>query len=132
MPEAHKKAALTNRFREQIQAAQARLHDFQKDAEKAFDELAGRGREARKELDKLLDRIEKKGWVDRAELAGKAKDLGGEITAHLDELQAKAIQFVGVASRAQVEDLAHELKRLATKVEGLTRQGKRRSKIPQA
>ncbi len=132
MPETTKKTQLGDIVREQVHAAQVRLHDFQREAEKTLGELAGRGREARKELDKLVARLEKRGWVDREDLAERARDLGGEIAGHLDEIQDKAIKFVGVASRAQVDSLAREIKRLASKVESLAKDGKRKPKVPQA
>jgi DNA-binding MarR family transcriptional regulator len=133
MPETSKKTPLGEIVREQVQFVQSRLSDFQKDAEKALKELAEKGRESRKEIDRLLSRLEKKGWAERpGELAGKAKDFGTELASHLDELQSKAIEFVGVASRDQVETLAREIKKLATKVETLAKDGKRRGKVGQA
>jgi DNA-binding MarR family transcriptional regulator len=133
MPETSKKNPLGEMVREQVQFVQTRLSDFQKEAEKTLKDLAERGRESRKELDRLLARLEKKGWVERqGELAGKAKDFGVELASHLDELQTKAIQFVGVASRDQVESLAREIKRLASKVESLAKDGKKRGRVGQA
>lgn len=133
MAEAMKKNPLGEMVREQVQFVQSRLSDFQKEAEKTLKDLAERGRESRRELDRLLTRLEKSGWADRpGELAGKAKDFGAELAAHLDELQSKAIQFVGVASRDQVETLANEIKRLASKVESLAKNGKRRGRVGQA
>ncbi|MHB8418041.1 MAG: hypothetical protein ACYDCL_08185 [Myxococcales bacterium] len=133
MPETSKKNPLGGIVREQVQFVQARLSDFQKEAEKTLKDLADRGRESRKELDKLIARLEKSGWAERpGELAGKAKDFGVELASHLDELQSKAIQFVGVASREQVNNLSREIKRLASKIEHIAKDGKKRSRIGQA
>ncbi len=133
MPDTSKKSPLGDMVREQVQLVQSRLSDFQKEAEKTLKDLAVRGRESRKELDKLLSRLEKSGWVERpGELAGKAKDFGAELASHLDDLQSKAVQFVGVASRDQVETLAKEIKRLAAKVETLAKEGKKRGRVGQA
>lgn len=132
MPETSKKNPLGEMVREQVQFVQSRLSDFQKEAEKTLKELAEKGRESRKELDKLLGKLEKAGWTESAEWAGKAKDFGSELAGHLDDLQSKAIQFVGVASREQVEILSREIKRLASKIEGLAKDGKKRGKVGQA
>ncbi len=118
-------------IREQVETAQARVHDLQKEAEKTLKLLAVRGKESRKELDKLVSKLEKTDWGS-TEIAGKAKDFGVELASHLDELQHKAIKFVGVASRDQVDSLSREIKKLATKVESLTKASKRAGKVGQA
>jgi hypothetical protein len=133
MPQTNKRTPLGEMVREQVELAQARIHELQKEAEKTLKLMAVRGRESRKELDRLVTKLEKTDWSERSsELAGKAKDFGAELAGHLDELQGKAIKFVGVASRDQVDSLSREIKRLATKVESLTKASKRTGKVGQA
>lgn len=119
--------------REQVQAVQKNLSEFQKEAEKMIEELAIKGREPLKELDRLVARLEKSGWAEKpVELAGKAKDFGTELVSHLDGLQDSVIQFVGVASRDQVESLTKEIRKLAVKVEGLSKDAKKKRGVGQA
>jgi 16S rRNA G527 N7-methylase RsmG len=133
MPQTTKRLPLGEMVREQVETVQARIHELQKEAEKTLKLLTVRGRESRKELDRLVTKLEKTDWTERSsELAGKAKDFGTELAGHLDELQGKAIKFVGVASRDQVETLSREIKRLGSKIEALTKDGKRRGKVEQA
>jgi hypothetical protein len=133
MAQTNKRIPLGEMVREQVELAQGRLHELQKEAEKTLKLMAVRGRESRKELDRLVTKLEKTDWTERSsEFAGKAKDFGAELATHLDELQGKAIKFVGVASREQVDTLSREIKRLATKVETLTKATKRTGKINQA
>ncbi|MHB1844152.1 MAG: hypothetical protein ACYCWW_04875 [Deltaproteobacteria bacterium] len=112
---------------------QSHLHDLQKDAERVFGEIAARGRDSRKELDRLIARIEKAGWAEKpAELADKAKELGAELAGHLDDLQTKAIRFAGVASRDQVEALTKEISKLGAKVENLAKDLRKKARVGQA
>lgn len=128
-----KGTALTGFVREQVQAVQGHLQEFQKEAEKMIDELAEKGREPLKELDRLVARLEKSGWAEKpGELAGKAMDFGAELASHLEELQTKAVKFVGVASQTEVELLAKEMRKLAAKVEALAKGPKKRRGVGQA
>ncbi len=133
MPQTAKKNEWGHFVREQLEGVQGRVHDLQKDAEKVFGEIAARGRESRKELDRLVAKIEKAGWAEKpAEIADKAKLLGAEIADQIDELQGKAIRMVGVASRGQVDALAKEISRLGAKIESLAKDVRKKAKVGQA
>lgn len=120
-------------LRDQLEHAQARLGVLEEGAEKALKELVEKGRESRKELEAVLTRITKDGRVvelkgrleklqrtgaDRAEAwKGKAESFRSEALERIVELQAKAVNFLGVATRDEVRELHRELDRLAKRLE---------------
>jgi predicted site-specific integrase-resolvase len=126
-------------LREPIEQAQAKLMHMEENAQKALKDLIIRGREGRKELEamvarlsiddrvsELKDRLEKfrETGIERAgEWRDRAEVLRAEALERMVELQGKAVAFLGVATREQVEELHRELDRLARKLE---RQGRGR------
>lgn len=100
-------------------------------------ELAKKGMAGRKELEARLERIVGEAHVDDrlAELRGKLEKLQktgrqrteawrgkadsfrAEALERMVDIQGKVVSFLGVATREQVEELHHELERLAKKVE---------------
>jgi hypothetical protein len=121
-------------LRESLESAQERLDAFEGDAQRVLKDLVQKGRESRKEITVLLQRLSKQDWTmgdlrgrfgrlraqgkERAhELRGKAEGFRAEAMERLEELQSKAITFLGVASREQVEELSAELERLAKRLE---------------
>jgi len=117
----------------QIEHAQARLGEIEGSAEKALQELMDRGREGRKELGALVDRLAKddriadlRGRLDKLQRTGadraeawkdRAETFRTEALERVVELQNKAVKFLGVASRGEVEALHRELDRLAKRLE---------------
>jgi len=117
----------------QIEHAQARLGEIEGSAEKALQELMVRGREGRKELGALVDRLAKddritdlRGRIDRLQRTGadraeawkdRAETFRTEALERVVELQNKAVKFLGVASRSEVEALHRELDRLSRRLE---------------
>src|SRR6266702_3394082 len=51
------------------------------------------------------------------ELRGKAESFRSEAMEKLEELQAKAVAYLGVATREQVLELSRELERLSRRLE---------------
>ncbi len=121
-------------LREPLEAAQARLLEFEEEAQKVFKELIQKGKESRKDVAVLVQRLSKQDWnmdelkgrvtklrehgMERAqELRGRAESFRSDAMDKLDDLQAKAVEFLGVASREQVEELSKELERLAHRLD---------------
>ena len=121
-------------LREPLEAAQARLAEFEGEAQKVFKDLMQKGKESRKEVAVLVQRLSKQDWKmdelkdrvsklrehgkERAqELRGRAESFRSDAMEKLEELQTKAVAFLGVATREQVEELSRELERLARRLE---------------
>lgn len=117
----------------QLEQAQARFGKLEQSAEKAVKELVKKGKASRKELEAVLAKLSKDGRV--AELRGKleklqktganraeawkdkAESLRTEALERVVDLQGKAVSFLGVATKEEVEELHRELDRLAKKFE---------------
>jgi hypothetical protein len=128
-------------LREPLEAAQARLAEFEDDAQRVFKELMAKGKESRKEVGVLVKRLSKQDWgmddlrgrvtklraqgMERAqELKGRAESFRSEAIERLEELQTKAVAFLGVATREQVEELSRELEKLARRLDKADRSRK--------
>ena len=138
-------------LREPLEAAQARLVEFEEEAQKVFKELMHKGKESRKDVAELVQRLSKQDWnmdelkgrvsklreqgMERAqELRGRAETFRADAMEKLEELQTKAVAFLGVATREQVEELSKELEKLARRIDKTDRFRKPRknSKRPAA
>jgi polyhydroxyalkanoate synthesis regulator phasin len=135
-------------LKEPIEAAQARLGQLEGEAQKVWKDLMVKGRASRKDVEQILQRLAKQDWnfpemrqlVERlryqgveaaAEWRGKAESWRTEALERIVELQGKAISFLGVATREQVDELSRELDRLARRIERgekTRRSGKKGSK----
>ena len=121
-------------LREPLEAAQARLVEFEEEAQKVFKELMQKGKESRKDVTELVQRLSRQDWrldelkdrvtklrahgMERAnELKDRAETFRAEAMERLEDLQTKAVAFLGVATREQVEELSRELERLAKKID---------------
>ncbi len=121
-------------LREPLEAAQARLLEFEEEAQRVFKDLMQKGKESRKDVAVLVQRLSKQDWnmdelkgrvtrlreqgMERAqELRGRAESFRADAMEKLEELQTKAVAFLGVATREQVEELSRELERLARRIE---------------
>lgn len=118
-------------LREPLEAAQARLETLEEETQRVVKDLVHRGKSSRRELADMVQRLAKQDWtLDELRLRlEKLRDQGKELASdyadraraeaagRLVELQAKAIAFLGVASREQVEELSKELTRLSRKLE---------------
>jgi polyhydroxyalkanoate synthesis regulator phasin len=120
-------------LREPLEAAQARLGQFEEDAERVLKDLMDRGRASRKEFEHIVSKLSKQDWtipemkhrieklrdqgVERAaEWRGRAETFRTEAMDRMTDLQGRAIAFLGVATRDQVEELSREIDRLARKI----------------
>ena len=121
-------------LREPLEAAQARLVEFEEEAQKVFKDLMQKGKASRKDFAELVQRLSKQDWkmddlkgrvtklrdqgMERAqELRGRADAFRSEALERLEELQTKAVAFLGAATREQVEELSKELARLARRLD---------------
>jgi len=118
-------------LREPLEAAQARLETLEEETQRVVKDLVHRSKTGRRELSDMVQRLAKQDWTlddlrGRLEkLRAQGKELAtdyadrarAEAAGRLVELQAKAIAFLGVASKEQVEELSRELSRLSRKLE---------------
>jgi hypothetical protein len=121
-------------LREPLEAAQARLEQFEVEAQRVLKDLLERGRASRKDFEVIVQKLSKQDWtfpemkhrieklrdqgVERAaEWRGRAENFRAEAIERVVDLQGKAIAFLGVATREQVEEISKELDRLARRIE---------------
>lgn len=120
-------------LKDQLEHAQARLGSIEEGAEKALKELVQKGRASRKDLEAALARISKddrvvdlKGKFEKLQRTGavraeqwrdRAETFRAEALERIVELQAKAVNFLGVATKDEVEALHRELDKLAKRLE---------------
>jgi hypothetical protein len=69
------------------------------------------------ELRGKLELLQKTGRERTEMWRGKADSFRAEALERMVEIQGKAVSFLGVATREQVEELHHELERLAKRIE---------------
>lgn len=132
-------------LKEPLEAAQARIEQFEVDAERVLRDLMDKGRASRKEIEQIVARLSKQDWklpemrqrleklreqgiVRAAGWRGRAETFRVEAMERVVDLQGRAIAFLGVASRDQVEELSREIDRLARKISktgGAARKGRR-------
>ena len=120
-------------LREPLSAAQARLEQFEEEAQRVLRDLMDRGRAGRKDFEQMVARLSKQDWtfpemkqrlerlreqgMERAaEWRGKAETFRAEALERMIELQARAVSFLGVATRDEVQELSKELDRLARRI----------------
>lgn len=135
-------------LKEPLEAAHARLGKLEGEAQRVWKDLMVKGRAGRKDIEQivhrlakqdwsvlemrhLLDRLRQQGAVRAAEWRGKAESWRAEALERMVLLQGKAVAFLGVATRDQVEELSRELERLARKIERgqkVRKSGKKSSK----
>jgi hypothetical protein len=121
-------------LREPLEAAQARLGQLEEEAQRVIRDLMDRGRAGRKDIEEIVNRLSKQDWTfpemkqrleklrdqgaeRAAEWRDKAETFRAEALDRVIDLQARAISFLGVATRDQVEELSKELDRLARRIE---------------
>jgi polyhydroxyalkanoate synthesis regulator phasin len=130
-------------LREPIEAAQARLVEFEDEAQKVFKDLLQKGKASRKDIADLVQRLSKQDWkmddlkgrvsklrakgrVRAQELRGRAETFRADAMERLEDLQTKAVAFLGVATREQVEALSRDLERLSRRLDKAERTKKPR------
>jgi polyhydroxyalkanoate synthesis regulator phasin len=132
-------------LREPLVAAQARLEAFEEEAQRVLKDLVDRGRASRKDLEQMVQRLSKQDFsfpemrqrleklreqsVERAsEWKGKAETFRTEALDRMLELQTRAVHFLGVATREQVEELSRDLDRLAKRFDRAEKGAKKTKK----
>jgi hypothetical protein len=143
--ENHRALKVPEFLKEPLEAAQERLERLEVEAQRVWNDLMVRGRAGRKDIEQILARLSKQDWslpemrtaleklreqgaVRAAEWRGKAETWRAEAMERMVLLQGKAVAFLGVATREQVEELSRELDRLARKIERGQRQPKKSGK----
>jgi hypothetical protein len=117
----------------QLEQAQHVLVQFEESAQQTLKDLLEKGRASRKDLEILLAKLSKddrvadlKGRLEKLQRTGavraealreSAENFRTEALERMLEIQGKAVSFLGVATREQVEDLHKELDRLARRFE---------------
>ena len=112
-----------------------------------------KGRASRKEIEQIVQKLSKQDWtfpemkhriekfreqgVERAaeraaEWRGRAETFRAEAMDRMVDLQGRAIAFLGVASRDQVEELSREIDRLARKLSKGARKATKKAARPAA
>jgi uncharacterized protein YukE len=103
--------------KEQLEDAQKRFAHLEGEAQKVFDNLAGRARESRKELEVFVQRFN--GFDQLKDRLDQLKGVSGDVQKRLTTVQSKVIESVGVASQAQVSQISRELTRVSKKLDTL-------------
>jgi hypothetical protein len=120
-------------LRDQLEQAQARIALLEEGAEKALKDLMQKGRASRKDLEAVLvrlskddrladlrvtlEKLQKTGAVRAEEWKDKAESFRAEALERIVEVQGKAVSFLGVATKDEVDELHRELDRLAKRFE---------------
>lgn len=121
-------------LREPFVAAQARLEHLEEGAQRVIKDLMVRGRAGRKDIEHIVARLSKQDWTfpemkqrleklreqgfeRAAEWRGKADSFRAEALERMIELQARAVSFLGVATRDEVRELSKELDRLTRRIQ---------------
>ena len=129
-------------LREPLVAAQARIGQIEEEAQRVLKDLVHRGRASRKDLEEIVHRLSRQDFSlpevrhrleklrdQSAERAagwrGRAESFRSDALERMLELQARAVQFLGVATREEVQELSRELDRLAKRFEKSARRAKR-------
>jgi len=118
-------------LREPLEAAQARLELLEEETQRVLKDLVQKGKAGRREVGEIFEKLAKQDWnIDELksrlakfrtqglELASEWRDRARtEALERMLELQSRAIAFLGVATREQVEELSKELDRLSRRLE---------------
>lgn len=121
-------------LREPLEAAQARLLEFEGEAQKVLKDLVQKGKESREDVAELVQRLSRQDWrmdelrdrvsrlreqgMERAhELRDRAGSFRSDAMSKLAELQTRVVEFLGAATREQVEELSRELERLGRRLD---------------
>jgi DNA-binding transcriptional MerR regulator len=132
--ENHRAMRVPEFLREPLEAAQARIENIEVGAQRVLKDIVVRSRAGRKDFEHMVQRLSKqdfsidelKGRLEKlrdqsaeraAEWRDRADSLRAEAVDRMVDLQGRAISFLGVATREQVEELSKELDRLARRLE---------------
>jgi polyhydroxyalkanoate synthesis regulator phasin len=124
-------------LREPIEAAQTRLGSFEEEVQRLFKELQVVLERVRKEewpdLKERLEKLRETGLERAQEWRGRAEHFRVEAMERLVDMQGKAMKFLGVASRDQVEELSREIDKIMKRLaKGRRRTRRARRPVAQA
>jgi len=104
-------------LREPLEMAQARLEALEEEAQRVWKDVKEMSKTGRKELGVFVERLQKQ--MERAQQwRDKADSFRADALEKLLELQGKAVSFLGVATREQVEELSKEIEKVLRRLEG--------------
>jgi polyhydroxyalkanoate synthesis regulator phasin len=109
-------------LKESLEQAQARLTTWEEGAQKVVHDLIDKGQASRKEVAGLLRKVGAQDLLEGdylREISGRARHVGADVAARLEEVRERAIAVAGVASREQVDELQKDLDRLSRKLDKL-------------
>lgn len=117
----HQTQKISEILRGSFEQAQARIATLEEGAQRVMQDL----------LSKRQDFLS--GDYVR-EISGRAKTVGADMAARLEEMRQRAIAVAGVASRDQVDELQRDLEKLSRKLDKVLRlnAGKQVGKDPKA
>ncbi len=128
---ANHKVKVPEFLREPLEMAQTRLEVLEGEAQRLWKDFMEMSKTGRKELAVLVERVQKQ--VERTQWRDKAESFRHEALEKLLELQGKAVSFLGVATREQVEELSREIEKVLARLEGRSAgRGKRGHPAPRA
>lgn len=114
-------------WRQQLEMAEKRLETFEAEAQKVLVDLGERGRRARSDIQDLLRRAGETDLSARTEeIRARFEQGSTEVVRKLEQVQEKALAALGVAGRAQVDELRAKLQELSRKINAMSRRGARR------
>ncbi|HEY3447056.1 MAG TPA: hypothetical protein VGK67_11860 [Myxococcales bacterium] len=121
MPANHQQK-IADRFKDSLEQAQARLTTLEEEAQKVFQEVLDRSKASRKEMSTIINRLNSGEIFDKKTVKqweGKARHVSADLAHRFEDLRSRAIQYAGVASRDQVDELARDLDKLSRKIDRL-------------
>ncbi|MHB8876084.1 MAG: hypothetical protein ACYC8T_20530 [Myxococcaceae bacterium] len=119
-----KQVKLQDFVMERLEEARERITGFENEAEEVLKGLAAKGKEQRKELEKIIEKLngrELRAMETRAvkQLGKSATRASTEVKKRFEDLQAKVLEATGVASSSQVKEINKELSKLGKKLDSL-------------
>lgn len=130
--ETSKTVQLQGFVKQQLEDAQKRFASFEEEAERVLKGLIERGREHGKELEELIQKLNVRDLsvfrkAKIRDLGRTAEEASSEVRRRLDSIQSRVIEAVGVATKAQIDDINRELSRLSKKLDGVVRKPRRKT-----
>lgn len=116
-------------LRDSVEVAQARLEALEAEAQKLLHDLQSRvqkmsGRDW-VELRGRLEHLREVGVERAEEWKGKAQGFRVDAVEKLEDLQVKALKFLGVASREEVAELSREINKILKRLDERKRKAAR-------
>jgi hypothetical protein len=110
--------------KERLEEAKDRLASFEQEAEAVLKSLVAKGKEQRKEIEGLIEKLnarDLRAIETRAvkQLGKRASQATVEVRKRLEDLQSRVLYATGVASASQVKEINRELSRLGKKLDAL-------------